>query len=235
MSFLRGKKVKRDTFTKQTENEKAGLAILDQSKTRQDTLFDPLAEEYAATEAVERTGQTTGIANADAQQQVRSSIGTVQASDTAAGNAIQAGSALIRGIQQGQAMETTKDLSMATDNEKTRDMLQGNTVQGGTQAKGAETAYQSMEADRQLAKTNALRSVAASAANQMSANLGDTGNPFKKSFAGFEEGTGLAGKGTVGPFGFGRTPVIAYKPGTNIPVANNSAQTSGKRLQRPPM
>jgi|VirMetMinimDraft_7_1064189.scaffolds.fasta_scaffold00271_12 hypothetical protein len=235
MSFLRGKKVKRDTFTKQTENEKAGLAILDKSKTRQDQLFDPLAEEYAATEAVERKGQTTGIANADAQQNVRSSIGTVLASDTAAANAIQAGSALVKGLQQGQAMETTKDLSMATNNENIRNMVQGNTVQGGTQAKGAETAYQSSEADRQLAKTNAMRSVVASAANQMSANMGDTGNAFKKSFAGFEEGTGLAGKGTVGPFGFGKTPVIAYKPGTNIPVTNQSAQTSGKRLQRPPM
>jgi len=230
MSFLRGKKVKRDTFTKQTENEKAGLAILDKSKTRQDQLFDPLAEEYAATEAVERKGQTTGIANADAQQNVRSSIGTVLASDTAAGNAIQAGSALVKGLQQGQAMETTKDLSMATNNENIRNMVQGNTVQGGTQAKAAETAYQSSEADRQLAKTNAMRSVVASAANQMSANMGDTGNAFKKSFAGFEEGTGLAGKGTVGPFGFGKTPVIAYKPGTNIPVTNQSAQTSGKRI-----
>ena len=206
------------------------MAILDKSKTRQDQLFDPLAEEYAATEAVERKGQTTGIANADAQQNVRSSIGTVLASDTAAGNAIQAGSALVKGLQQGQAMETTKDLSMATNNENIRNMVQGNTVQGGTQAKAAETAYQSSEADRQLAKTNAMRSVVASAANQMSANMGDTGNAFKKSFAGFEEGTGLAGKGTVGPFGFGKTPVIAYKPGTNIPVTNQSAQTSDKRL-----
>ena len=206
------------------------MAILDKSKTRQDQLFDPLAEEYAATEAVERKGQTTGIANADAQQNVRSSIGTVLASDTAAGNAIQAGSALVKGLQQGQAMETTKDLSMATNNENIRNMVQGNTVQGGTQAKAAETAYQSSEADRQLAKTNAMRSVVASAANQMSANMGDTGNAFKKSFAGFEEGTGLAGKGTVGPFGFGKTPVIAYKPGTNIPVTNQSAQTSGKRI-----
>ena len=34
MSFLRGKKVKRDDRMQQTENEKAGLDILNRSKTR---------------------------------------------------------------------------------------------------------------------------------------------------------------------------------------------------------
>tara|TARA_B100001094_G_C18128665_1_gene770967 strand:- start:852 stop:1520 length:669 start_codon:yes stop_codon:yes gene_type:complete len=210
MSFLRGKKVKRETFTKQTENEKAGLDILNKAETRQDVLFDPLRAEYAKTESVERTGQTTGISNADYyQSETRPSIGTVMASDTSAGNAVDATSALIRGVAEGQTMETKKDLEVVKGNEAVGSMLAKNTVKGGVQAAGAETAYQSMEADRQLAKTNAARGVFASAANQMASNVGDTGSAFKKSYQGFTD-TGKFGEGTMGIFGTNKTPIIAY-------------------------
>ena len=68
MGFLKGKKVKRKNFTKQTENEKAGLDILQRGQTRQDVLFDPLRTEYAQTEAVERKDQSAGVAGADYYQ-----------------------------------------------------------------------------------------------------------------------------------------------------------------------
>lgn len=212
MGFLKGKKVKRKNFTKQTENEKAGLDILQRGQTRQDVLFDPLRTEYAQTEAVERKDQSAGVAGADYyQSQGRPSIGTVQAVDTAAGNAVDATSALIRGIAKGQTAETKKDLEVVKGNEAVGNMLAQNTVKGGVQAAGAETAYQVSEADRQLAKTNAMRGVFASAANQLAANVGDTGDPFKKSYQGFDA-TGQFGEGTTGLFGFGKTPVIAYAP-----------------------
>ncbi len=212
MGFLKGKKVKRKNFTKQTENEKAGLDILQRGQTRQDVLFDPLRTEYAQTEAVERKDQSVGVAGADYyQSQERPSIGTVQAVDTAAGNAVDATSALIKGIAKGQTAETKKDLEVVKGNEAVGNMLAQNTVKGGVQAAGAETAYQVSEADRQLAKTNAMRGVFASAANQLAANVGDTGDPFKKSYQGFDA-TGQFGEGTTGLFGFGKTPVIAYAP-----------------------
>jgi hypothetical protein len=118
---------------------------------------------------------------------------------------------LIKGIAKGQTAETKKDLEVVKGNEAVGNMLAQNTVKGGVQAAGAETAYQVSEADRQLAKTNAMRGVFASAANQLAANVGDTGDPFKKSYQGFDA-TGQFGEGTTGLFGFGKTPVIAYAP-----------------------
>jgi len=210
MSFLRGKKVKRDDRMQQTENEKAGLDILNRSKTRQETVFDPLRTEYAKTESVERKDQSMGVASADYYQaQDRPSIGTVTASDTSAGTAIDATDALIKGLAQGQTLETKKDLEVATGNEAVGSMLAKNTVKGGVQAAGAETAYQSMESDRQLAKTNAGRGVFASAVNQLASNVGDTGSAFKKSYQGFDA-TGEFGEGTMGIFGTNKTPIIAY-------------------------
>ena len=225
MSFLRGKKVKRETFTKQTENEKTGLDILKKEQTRQDVVFDPLRAEYSQTEAVERKDQSAGVAGADYyQSQGRPSIGTVQASDTAAGNAVDATSALIKGIAQGQTRETGKDLEVVKGNEAVGNMLAQNTVKGGVQAAGAETAYQVSEADRQLSKTNEMRGVFASAANQIASNLGDTGEFFKKSYQGFTD-TGEFGYGTMGLFGTNKSGLTAYP---RIVFDGSKATTKGR-------
>ena len=211
-----GKKQKRGKFLKETPTETKARKFTEDLSNKIENVYDPATREFRLEVQRDTTPEMTGIAAADREIQTGvSNMGTVSNIANAAVNASNAVKSVTDAMIRSEGQEAQKKGSVLADIAADQQQLITASAKGAGQAAAAETTAQSINAARDLAKTEATRGVIGSAVNQMAQNYGATGSPFTKIDTRINPDTGAAEVRNKGIFGLGTTDFVPvqYNPG----------------------